>query len=108
LGLKPYVIDLNKAYEKRPKIHVLKAYYEAAGINNEPLSYPKFHLTEQEKKNKFDRPYVVLHIDKNRVNYRNAYGIDWEKVVNYIKEKGFKVVQISGTGQAIYGNWIKT
>ena len=108
LGLKPYVIDLNKAYEKRPKMHVLKAYFEVAGIKDEPLSYPKLYLSEQEKINRFDKPYAVLHIEKNRLNFRNVYGVDWAEIVHYLKQQGLEIIQLSASGEDIYGNWVKT
>jgi len=108
IGLKGYVIDLNKAYERRPKMHVLEAYFEQAGIKDTPLTYPRLYLTEDEKKNKFNKPYVVLHIEKNRLNYRSIYGVNWAGVVKFITEQGIEVIQLSTTGEDIYGKWVKT
>jgi len=107
-GCKSRIIDLNNAYERRPKMHVLEAYFEQAGIKDAPLTYPKLYLSDAEKKNKFDKPYAVLHIEKNRLNFRNIYGVNWAEVVKFIKQQGMEVLQLSTTGEDIYGNWVKT
>lgn len=52
--------------------------------------------------------YAVLHIDKNPLNHRNIYGIDWKEVVKYIQGLGLKVIQISKNGEDLYGEWYKT
>jgi ADP-heptose:LPS heptosyltransferase len=108
LGFPRKIIKLDMAYEKTPKIHVLKAYFNAAGIKEEPLSLPKLYLTEEEKKRTIPEKYAVLHIDKNPLNHRNAYGVDWKEVVNFIQGLGLKVIQISKQGEDLYGEWYKT
>jgi hypothetical protein len=101
-------IDLNMAYEKNPKMHLLAAYQIASGIEEMQLSYPQLHLKEQEKHPLFPHPYVTLHIEKNPYDFRNVYGIDWKKIVQYLQDLGLAVLQISQSGEDIYGQWIKT
>src|SRR6185437_9858372 len=97
LGIKPddSIINLDGAYERMPKMHVLKAYGNAIGIKDMPLSYPKIYLTEKEKQVTINKPYVVLHIERNPLNFRNIYGVDWKIVADYLSNKGFYVAQIS-------------
>jgi hypothetical protein len=108
LGFSKKIIKLDMAYEKTPKIHVLKAYFKAAKIQDEVLSLPKIYLTEEEKKRIIPENYAVLHIDKNPLNHRNIYGVDWNEVFRYIQGLGLKVIQISKNGDDLYGEWFKT
>ncbi len=99
-------INLDGAYENRPTRHILEAYRLEAGINME-LGPPQIHLTVEEKKPLFDN-YVVLHIEKNPLSFRNVHGVDWGKVIRYLKERKMEVIQISEKGDCIHGRWVKT
>lgn len=108
LKLDRHFIDLDMAYENNPKIHILEAYRNVAGIPEMELTYPQIHLREMEKKPRIKEEYVILHIEKNPLNHRNIYAINWKSIVSYFEQKGFKVVQISKTPSDLYGQWIKT
>lgn len=91
-----FSISLEKAYEKRPKMHFLQAYQQEAGL---PVTreYPHLHLSAEELKKVLvaAKKYAVLHIESfSDKNYRKVYGVDWNNVVKYLTEKGFTVVQL--------------
>ncbi len=91
------LIDLDMAYEKKPKMHMLEAYFETAGYAGSPLSYPQLYLSQAEQQATYKYAYVLLHIDPGSVslNYRNAHNINWQVVTQYITEKGFVPIFIS-------------
>jgi ADP-heptose:LPS heptosyltransferase len=89
-------VSLDGAYEKRPKMHFLNAYQLQAGL---PVTreYPQLYLSEAELKKDLvpAGKYAVLHIESfSDKNYRKIYGVDWDNVVEYLIEKGFRVVQL--------------
>lgn len=87
----PELIDLNMAYENRPKMNHLAAYYEAAGITDGEMKSPKLNFHGG---NPLFKNFIVLHIDKRDQPYRNIYGVNWEKVVAQFNDMGYNVVQI--------------
>lgn len=97
LNLNFFSINLEKSYEASPKQHILHAYQKKAGI---PLSseYPKVYLGENEKNSnaRWNQKYVVVNIStlSNTQNYRTVYGINWPKIIDYIAQKGYKVIEI--------------
>jgi ADP-heptose:LPS heptosyltransferase len=96
LKFRRLLVDLNNSYEKDPRQHFLHVYQKMAGlaIGNK---YPKLYLSEDEK-HRFEnlKPYVVIHLESESLrNYRKVYGIDWQRVVDYINEQGFRVYFIS-------------
>jgi len=100
----PKVINLNGAYESNPKVHILKAYMEKSGIpDTVPLSLPRIYLDEQEKIAPYKEPYAVLHVEPHPINHRNVYGVDWKVIVDFIRSKGIKVVQLSKSKENLSG-----
>jgi ADP-heptose:LPS heptosyltransferase len=93
-----FFISLDRAYEKNPKTHVLYAYQQKAGL---PITheYPRLYLSPEERAFRpsavGQRKYVVLHLESlAERNYRKVYGVEWEKIVSALSEKGFAVVQV--------------
>ena len=93
-----FFISLDRAYEKNPKTHVLYAYQQKAGL---PITheYPRLYLSPEELAFRHSevgqRKYVVLHLESlAERNYRKVYGVNWEKIVSALTEKGFAVVQV--------------
>ncbi len=84
-------------FEKYPKMHYLECFRKQAAIPDLELRYPKLFLSENEKKKIIPRPYVILHLDAYPIesNYRNAFNIDWKKVISFLKAEGYDVYQIS-------------
>jgi hypothetical protein len=100
------IINLNMSYEKNRRMHFLKAFCISAKVPKMELSYPRLYLSDEEYKPLISGEYAILHIEKKKCNFRNVYGIEWEKVVNHIKSLKIKVVQISHSGVNIYGEWL--
>lgn len=92
-GRIPYtVVDLDGAYEEKPKQLHLKSYYEKAGITDGEIRNPKLNMAVDDSTRMFKR-YAVLHIDERDQPHRNIYGVDWEKVVEYLGQYGITVIQ---------------
>lgn len=102
------IINLDMAYENRPKMHVLEAYRQAAGIRELPLTPPQLHLSEAEKTLKIQKPYVVIHLQPSPMNFRNVYGVNWQNVVNHLENKGYKVIQIAKDSSSLITEWFQT
>lgn len=103
LGTSLFFINLDRTYEKQPKQHFLHAYQQKAGLEkiNE---YPILYLSEKEKVNDNSPAYAIIHIESySDRNYRKVYGIDWSKIVSYIKSKGFVVIQVGKNPAEIPG-----
>jgi hypothetical protein len=92
----PYkIINLDMSYESKPDQLHLKTYYEFAGITDGEIKDPTLNLFQDYKKDiKLFKKYVVLHIDNREQPYRNIYGIEWVKVVEYLKHLGYTVIQL--------------
>jgi len=93
-------INLDMAYEVTPQRLHLESYYEMAGIQDGELRNPKLTLDFDPKlpENKLFPKYVVLHLDRREQASRNIYNIDWFRVVQYLIDKGYTVINI-GKGE---------
>ncbi len=93
-----------------PKMHVLEAFRIQANIPAMELSLPRLHLTPKEKERKIQEKYAILHLDpyKRDKNFRNAYGIQWEKVLRFIKEQNLTPLQISAKKTPCIGKYVPT
>lgn len=89
-------INLNMAYEIVPQQNHLKSYFEVCGISDYKLSKPKLTLSFDPKsiQNKLFPKYCVIHNDIRQQAARNSYGVNWLKVVRYLKSNDYEVVQI--------------
>lgn len=98
----PRYINLDMAYERNPKVHFLHAYQMKSSLP-QTIEYPKLHLTKQEEQQCLvDSKYVVLHLDsESDKNFRRVFGVDWNKIVRYLSEKGYKVVQVGAASSNI-------
>ncbi len=91
-----FVIDLEMASEKNPRIHFLHAYQQKAGLPM-VMEYPKLYLSKEESKPAAtsQRKYVLLHLESlTDKNYRKVYGVNWEDITKNLESKGFLIVQI--------------
>lgn len=93
--VKPIVIDLNMAYENKPKQNHLKSYYEAAGIEDGAAKAPRLNFKIGDH-NRLFKNYIVIHIDK-RQEYRNINNVNWREVVTILNNKGYNVIQVGLT-----------
>jgi ADP-heptose:LPS heptosyltransferase len=100
-----FFIDLDRSYERDPKIHFLFAYQDKAGLTRKE-EYPKLYLSEHEKAYQPPVPgkYVILHLESlAEKNYRKVFGIRWETVIKHVTDKGFTVIQIGKSPTPIPG-----
>lgn len=84
-SVKRQTIDLNGAYEAKPRQLHLQSYYEACGITDGEIRNPRLRFTITERNKPFAN-YCVLHIDERDQQYRNIHGIRWDQVVAHLKE----------------------
>lgn len=95
------VVDLDMAYEVRPKHNVLESYAHACGVKITPRN-PRlnFHPTPEVKI--FNR-YVVIHTDDTGVAHRNVHGVEWSQVEAFLFTRGFLTLRVgNGNGR---GGW---
>lgn len=85
-------IDLDMAYEVKPKQLHLKSYFEVCGISGIEPTNP--HLFVGENMKKLFKNYAVIHIDERDTMPRNVRGVNWEYVVKYLEGMGYAVLQI--------------
>lgn len=88
-------IDLDMAYEAKPKQLHIKSYFETCGINKEGvIRNAKLNYHADQSIKIFKQKYCVIHIDRRAQLHRNIEGIAWWKVTDELKKKGFLIVQI--------------
>lgn len=87
------VINLDMAYEIKPKQLVLKSYYEMAGIRDGELRNSRLYM-HQEPHQKIFQKYILIHNDQTNMPHRNSYGVNWELIVAYFQKLGYLVFQI--------------
>jgi len=88
------VINLDMAYEIKPRQLHLKSYFEAAGIMDYKLRNPKLTYKLSKDTRLFKQKYVVIHIDKRETSHRNQFGLDWGVIRKYLEGRGYLVIQI--------------
>lgn len=92
-GVKAKVYDLDMTYERNPKQLVLKSYYDACGITDGDIRNSRLYLHHANDQKLFER-YVVIHADDTGIPHRNINGLKWFKVIEFLKEQGYLIVQI--------------
>lgn len=91
----PYkYIDLDMAYEVKPKQLHTQSYFDLAGIEERINRNPKLNYFANEQLKIFKQKYAVIHVDRREQPHRNADHVAWWKVTDYLKSKGYLVVQI--------------
>lgn len=101
------VIDLDMAYEVRPRQLHLKSYFEMCGITDYTLRNPRLYYPSHPSTNLFNK-YVIVHIDERDTAHRNIYGIDWRQVEEFLASKGCQVIQIGRSHHQHVGTWVNT
>lgn len=86
-------VNLDLAYETKPKQNYLKSYFEYCGIKDYKLTRPQLFPLVDENTKLFKR-YACIHIDNRETPHRNTLGVNWKSVERYLKSKGFDVIQI--------------
>ena len=102
--MKVETIDLNMAYEVSPHKPALQAYYDMAGIKNWPIRNSILSINSGNNQKMFDK-YALIHIDQTGMEYRDSFGVNWQAVVYFLEQAGYKVFQI---GRRLVGHPIAT
>jgi hypothetical protein len=94
--------DLTMSYESNPKQLHLESYYDFCEVPKEEriIRNPKLNFVATPEIKIFKQKYAVIHIDRRSQPHRNVEGVAWWKVTDYLKSKGYLVVQI-GKNEAI-------
>lgn len=78
------VVDLNFAYEKRPKMHIIDAYSEVVFRDHKTLRWPLYLFnTQRTMQGQFNDPYIVLHAGVGWEN-RTFSKTFWEHTQNFL------------------------
>jgi ADP-heptose:LPS heptosyltransferase len=91
------VINLDMAYEVKPKQLALKSYFEMSGVENPELRNPRLSVKVDATNKLFDK-YVVFHVDDTAMTHRNIRGMDWKKMEEWFTKNGYTVIQV-GKGE---------
>lgn len=87
--------NLDMAYEALPKQNRLLSYYQFCGISDGEMRNPKLHLGfEIHAGTKLFQKACVIHLEGIRQSGRNVFGVDWEAVVEHLKNNGYSVFQV--------------
>lgn len=84
-------IDLDMAYEVRPKQLALLSYFQMCGVEAPVLRNPRLSVNAEHK---LFSKYAVLHVDDTAMPHRNARGIEWRAVADYLGSMGYVVLQV--------------
>lgn len=88
------IIDLDMAYEVKPKQLHIKSYFEMAGVKDGIIRNAKLNYFADDSIKIFKQKYAVIHIDQRQQAHRNADHVAWWKVTDHLKSKGYLVIQI--------------
>jgi len=94
--------DLDRAYEYRPKQHIVEAYADALGLK--PEDSRLFIHTEPPKRIELPKKYVVIHAGKTAWVGRNWHAEKLDDVAGQLKKMGYFVVVIGVARDAPLSN----
>lgn len=100
-------INLDMAYEVKPRQNYLKSYFQFAGISDYKLSRPQLWPYVNENTKLFKK-YAIIHIDKRETAHRNTIGVDWRVVRKNLEAIGYVVIQIGNGEHDVAGIEINT
>jgi ADP-heptose:LPS heptosyltransferase len=87
------IVNLDLAYEVKPRQNRLKSYFEFCGIKDYKLSRPiLFPLVNEQTK--LFKKYAVIHIDNKNMPHRNIFNVDWKAVKKHLEAYGYVVIQV--------------
>lgn len=98
------VINLNMSYESKPKQRVLETYYEFAGIKDGLIRNSKLFV-DQPYEHRLFQKYIVFHIDRTNMPYRDVYGVNWGFVGNYYTRLGYTVLTVGKGAHEVVGTY---
>lgn len=86
-------INLDQAYEIKPRQLALKSYYESCGITDGELVNPKLNFPVDDFTRIYNK-YVVIHADDTGMPHRNVHGVNWDYFVEALEIKGYTVCMV--------------
>lgn len=86
-------INLDLAYEVKPKQSYIQSYFDMCGIKEKPQFKPYLYPYVDEQTKLFKK-YCVVHIDKRETPHRNIFDVNWKKVERHLTALGYTVVQV--------------
>jgi hypothetical protein len=87
--------NLDMAYEAFPEQNRLKSYYQFCGIKDGEMRNPKLSVGFPiNQGTKLFQKSCIIHLEGIRQSGRGVFGVDWEDVVDALKEKGYSVFQV--------------
>ncbi len=99
-------INLDMAYEVKPKQLALKSYYEICDIPDGFIRNSRLNFRQPKEKRMFEK-YVVIHTDDTDHPHRNVHGVNWDEVAVSIERLGYPVFRV-GVGNGTGGLKINT
>ncbi len=100
------VINLDMAYEVKPRKLALKAYYESCGVEDGDIRNAKLNFKPTDDVKLFNK-YIVLHTDDTAMPHRNVHDVDWGYLTKALELLGYGVYRI-GNGNGSGGRKINT
>ncbi len=100
-------VNLDLAYEVKPRQNYLKSYFEFCGITDYELTRPTLYPLVDAKTKMFKK-YAVVHIDERETTHRNIFGVKWDKIQRHLEAYGYTVIQIGKGGHEVCGIEINT
>lgn len=87
--------NLDMAYEAFPSQNRLKSYYQFCGIEDGEMRNPRLSMGfELHAGTKLFQKACIIHLEGIKQSGRNIFGVDWEVVVDRLKDKGYSVFQV--------------
>lgn len=102
------IIDLNMSYESKPKQRVLETYYEFAGIKDGEIRNSRLYVNMTHEQRLFKK-YIVFHIDRTGMKYRDCYGVNWGFVAwHFTTRMGYTCIQVGKGSHEEVGTYFHT
>lgn len=100
-------VNLDLAYEVKPRQNYLKSYFEFCGVTDYELTRPTLYPLVDAKTKMFKK-YAVVHIDERETTHRNVFGVKWDKIQRHLEAYGYTVIQIGKGSHKVCGVEINT
>lgn len=82
-------------YEQYPQLSCQDAYAKILKLENFTPRRPQLKFRETALTEKLKKPYVIVHTETaSELNYRKIYGVDWEKVAEFIIGQDYSYFQV--------------
>lgn len=104
--IKHKYIDLDMAYEGRPELTHIEAYFAAVFGDNYIIQNKRNQklLPEMTENSRLFTNTCVLHIDDTRNNERNVWGVNWQELVSHLNDMGYDCVEVGHTPKKVKGS----